>query len=292
MVNSKIFCNFAHLMNAQFAMRTSQCIIMNYKLTIILLSLLLTSCGEYVRLQKSTDPEVKFQAGKNYFQEKKYTKSVTMFEEIVPYYRGTPQAEEVLYLLAESYMGQKDYYSASEYYQAYLRNFPRGTYAQEARYQVAYCYYLDSPDARLDQEATYDAINALSEFISVYPESGKVAECRKMLFEMEDKLAYKELLNSKLYCNLGLYGGNNYLACVTTAENALMDYPETKYRDDLLFIILKAKSKEASLSVAEKIKERYSEVIDEYYRYANAFPDGKHIKEANRILREAKNIVK
>ena len=36
----------------------------------------------------------------------------------------------------------------------------------------------------------------------------------------------------------------------------------------------------------------YSEVIDEYYRYANAFPDGKHIKEANRILREAKNITK
>ena len=41
----------------------------------------------------------------------------------------------------------------------------------------------------------------------------------------------------------------------------------------------------------EKKKERYSEVIDEYYRYANAFPDGKHIKEANRILREAKNML-
>ena len=261
-------------------------------LNFILLALLLTSCGEYVRLQKSTNPEEKFQAGKNYFQEGKYVKSTTMFEEIVPYYRGTPQAEEVLYLLAESYMGQKDYYSASEYFQAYVRNFPRGTYAQEARYKVAYCYYLDSPDARLDQTETYEAINALSEFISVYPESGRVSDCRKMLFEMEDKLAYKEYLNSRLYYNLGLYGGNNYRACVTTAENALKDFPETHYRDDLIFIILKAKSKEASLSVEEKKRERYSEVIDEYYRYANAFPDGKHIREANRILREAKNIVK
>ena len=217
-----------------------------------MLSLFLTSCSEYVRLQKSTDPEEKFQAGKNYFQEKKYVKSVAMFEEIVPYYRGTPQAEEVLYLLAESYMGQKDYYSASEYFQAYIRNFPRGTYAQEARYKVAYCYYLDSPDARLDQTETYEAINALSEFISLYPESDRVADCRKYLFEMEDKLAYKELLSSKLYYNLGLYGGNNYRACVTTAENALKDFPETKYRDDLVFVILKAKSKEASLSVEEK----------------------------------------
>ena len=260
-------------------------------LNIILLALLLTSCSEYVKLQKSTDPEVKFNAGKNYFQEKKYAKSIAMFEEIVPYYRGTPQAEELLYLLSESYMGQKDYYSASEYYQAYLRNFPRGTYSQDARYKVAYCYYLDSPDARLDQTATYDAIDALSEFISLYPESSKVAECRKQLFELEDKLAYKELLNARLYYNLGLYGGNNYKACVTTAENALSDYPETKHRDDLVFIILKAKAKEASLSIEKKKKERYSEVIDEYYRYANEFSDGKNIKEANRILREATNIV-
>ena len=161
----------------------------------------------------------------------------------MPYYRGTPQAEELLFLLSESYMGQKDYYSASEYYQAYLRNFPRGTYAQEARYKVAYCYYLDSPDARLDQEATYEAINALSEFISIYPESNHIKQCRKYLSEMENKLAYKELLNSRLYYNLGLYGGNNYKACVTTAENALREYPDCSYRDDLVFIILKAKSK-------------------------------------------------
>ena len=261
-------------------------------LNIILLTLLLTSCSEYVKLQKSTDPEVKFNAGKNYFQEKKYAKSIAMFEEIVPYYRGTPQAEEVLYLLSESYMGQKDYYSASEYFQAYIRNFPRGTYSQEARYKVAYCYYLDSPDARLDQEATYEAINAFSEFISLYPESERVSDCRKYLFEMEDKLAYKELLNARLYYNLGLYGGNNYRACITTAENALREYPETAHRDDLVFIILKAKSKEASMSIEEKKKERYSEVIDEYYRYANEFANGKHIKEANRILREAKNITK
>ena len=258
----------------------------------ILFVLLLSSCSEYVRLQKSTNPEEKFNAGKNYFQEKKYTKSITMFEEIVPYYRGTPQAEELLYLLSESYMGQKDYYSASEYFQAYLRNFPRGTYAQEARYKLAYCHYLDSPDARLDQASTYDAINAFSEFISIYPESDKVYQCRKYLRELEDKLAYKELLNSRLYYNLGLYGGNNYRACVTTAENALRDFPESSYRDDLVFVILKAKAKEASLSVEDKKRERYSEVVDEYYRYANEFPDGKHIKEANRILREARNIIK
>lgn len=266
---------------------------MNCKFLIIaLLSLFLTSCGEFYRFQKATDPDVKFAAGKNYFQEKKYAKSAMLFEEIVQYYRGTPQAEELLYLLSESYMGQKSYYSASEYFQSYLRNFPRGTYAEEARFKVAYCYYLESPDARLDQTETVNAISSFYEFIELYPESQKLDECYRYVAQMEDKLAYKEYLNCKLYYNLGLYGGNNYKACIVTAENALREYPETTYRDDFIFIILRSKAAEASYSIPEKKAERYSEVIDEYYRYTNEFPSGKHAREANRILREARKVVK
>ena len=215
-----------------------------------------------------------------------------MFEEIVPYYRGTPQAEEVLYLLAESYMGQKDYYSASEYFQAYIRNFPRGTYAQEARYRVAYCYYLDSPDARLDQEATYDAINALSEFISLYPESDKVSDCRKYLFEMEDKLAYKELLSARLYYNLGTYRGNNYEAAIIVANNALKKYPLTTHREELSFLVFAAMYKQSVLSVAAKQDERYREAQDEYYSYINEYPNGKHRKEADRLNKEIERFLK
>lgn len=266
---------------------------MNGKILItVLLSVVLVSCGEYMRLQKSTDPEEKFAAGKNYFQEKKYVRSATMFEEIVQYYRGTPKAEELLYLLAESYMGQKNHYSASEYFQAYLRNFPRGTYAEEARYKVAYCYYLESPDARLDQTETHNAINSFYEFIDFYPESQRLDDCYRYVKEMEDKLAYKGYLNSKLYYDLGLYGGNNYKACVVTAENVLRDYPDNAYRDDLIFLILRSKAKEASMSVDDKKVERYSEVIDEYYRYVNEFPEGKHVRAANKILREARGVVK
>lgn len=261
-------------------------------LIIIISGLFLASCSEYVQLQKSTDPEQKFAAGKNYFMEKKYAKSITMFESIIQYYRGTPQAEEVMYFIAESYFGQKDYYSASEYYNAYVRNFPRGKFSQDVSYKIALCYYKDSPDARLDQTTTESAIQALNEYIDIYPNSDNVNECRAMLAEMEDKLAYKGFLNAKLYFNLGLYGGNNYRASIVTAENTLRDYPDTKYKDDIMFVILQSKSKEASLSVAEKRVERYSEVIDEYYRYVNEFADGKHIKEANKLYKEAKQIVK
>ncbi|MFI3297158.1 MAG: outer membrane protein assembly factor BamD [bacterium] len=261
-------------------------------LIVVAISAILCSCSEFNRLQKSTDPDVKFEAGKIFFQEKKYIKSATMFESIITFYRGTPKAEELLYLLSESYMGQNDFFAASEYFSTYLRSFPRGEYADEARFKVAYCYYLDSQDPRLDQSSTYAAIVALYEFIDLYPTSDRVESCYRYLAEMENKLAYKGLMAAKLYFNLGTYGGNNFQAAVLTAENTLKEYPDSKYRDDLLFLILQSKSDEASNSIDDKKVERYSEVIDEYYRYANEFSDGKNIKAANRILKEAKNIVK
>ena len=36
------------------------------------------------------------------------------------------------------------------------------------------------------------------------------------MFELQEKLAYKELLSAQLYLNLGNYMGNNYEAAVIT----------------------------------------------------------------------------
>ena len=240
-----------------------------YILLSLSVALLMMSCGEYQRLLKSSDPDEKFEAGKNYYQQREYMKSATLFEELIPYYRGTPKAEELLFLLAQSYMGQKDYSSASEYYRTYVRNYPRGNYVRDARYLIGYCYYLQSPDARLEQSATIMALNSLIEYVELYPNSDNTAQAYRYIIELRDKLAYKGYLNAKLYYNLGTYMGNNYQSAVLESENTLKDFPETNYRDDLVFLILQSISKEASLSVAERKKERYSEVIDEYYRYAN-----------------------
>ena len=136
-------------------------IIMQKKgLFILLLALMLTGCGEYQRLLKSTDPEEKYQAALMYFNNKQYVKSQTLLDDVTAYYKGTERSEDILAYLARSYMGQKSYESATQYYQAYVRNYPKGKYATEAYFQIGHCQYLDSPDARLDQEITNKAIEA------------------------------------------------------------------------------------------------------------------------------------
>ena len=236
---------------------------------IVIVGILVVSCGSYRKIQKSQDPELKYNAAINYFQDGKYTKAASLFDDLSTYYRGTRKAQEVLYMLAESYMGQKDYYSAIEHYKIYVKNFPQGDYIRECTYMKGYCNYLLSPDARLDQSYTNEAIAAFEDFVAAFPNSDKVTDAYGYIEELKEKLAYKAYLNAKTYYNLGIYIGNNYRSAIIVAENALRDYPETKYREELFFLILSSK-----------------------YKDENEFPEGKNIKQAKKYLKEANNYLK
>lgn len=112
-----------------------------------------------------------------------------------------------------------------------------------------------------------------------------------MLFDLQDNLAKKEFLTADLYYNLGTYLGNNYISAIITARNALKAYPYTKHREDLLFIIVEASYQQAINSVESKKQGRLREVIDAYYNYENAFPNGKHIKRAKTLRDRAQRMI-
>jgi len=254
--------------------------------------LTLFSCSDYQKLLKSDDAELKYTKAVEYFDKGDFMRASTLFDAVATYYKGTDRSETVLNYMARSYMGQKDYFSASEYYKTYVKTYPRGKYVIESKYMIGYCYYLDSPDARLDQTATIKAIAAFQEFIDVYPESERVKDANKLLDELNNKLAYKAYLNSKLYYDLGNYMGNNYESAVITAQNALKKYPATAHREDLLMLILESKYEQALQSFEDKKADRYRSTIDEYYNYINEFPAGKFRKQADKILSESKKNVK
>lgn len=256
--------------------------------TALILVLCLSSCGEYNKLLKSTDYEYKYEAAKNYFAKGQYTKSATLLNELITILKGTDKAEESLYMLAMSYYNQKDYQTAAQTFIQYYTSYPRGTYAELARFHAGKALYLDTPEPRLDQSSTYTAIQQLQMFMEYFPQSSKKEEAQEMIFALQDKLVMKEYLSAKLYYNLGNYMGNNYLSCVITAQNALKDYPYTNLREDLSILILRAKYEMALYSVLEKQSERYREAVDECYAFKNEFPDSKYMKDVNRIFKESK----
>jgi len=264
----------------------------------------LSSCGDYNKVLKSTDYEYRYEAAKSYFAKGDNTKAATLLEELITIMKGTTQAEESLYMLAMTYYNQGDYVTASHYFNTYYTTYPRGTFTEQARFHSGKSLFLDTPEPRLDQTNTYKAINELQLFCEYFPESKFKAEAQQMMFDLQDKLVMKDYQAAKLYFNLGSYtgnasytadmriNGNNFQACITTVQNALKDYPYTQMREELSILLLRAKHKLATESVIEKQEERMRETIDEYYAFKNEFPDSKYTKEANSIFKDASKYVK
>ena len=264
----------------------------------------LASCGEYSKVLKSTDYTNKYEAAKSYFGQGQYLKATTLLEELIPILKGTSDAEESLYMLAMAYYNQGDYISASHYFSNYYNTYPKGTFTELARYHSGKALYLDTPEARLDQSSTYKAIQELQMFMEYFPQSERTSEALVMIFALQDKLVLKEYLSAKMYFDLGTYtgnasmnadgqiNGNNFLACITTAQNILKDYPYTSMREDVSILLLRAKYKLGVESVEEKIEERMRETIDEYYAFKNEFPESKYMKEVEKIYKDASKYVK
>lgn len=258
---------------------------------LFVVAIFFASCGEYNKILKSTDRDLKYTYAKKYFEEKKYSRSISLLEELVPYLKGTGQAEESLYLLGQSYYNSKDYLSSTQIFTTYYNTYPKGEYAEPSLYYAAYGMYLDSPEAQLDQTKTYKAITEFQRYIELYPQTERAEQAKSYLFELQEKLAYKELMAAKLYLRLGNYMGNNYESSIITAREALKDYPYSKYAEDFQMLILRARYELAENSIREAKPKRYRTVIDEYYNYINSYPSGKFINEANKYFKEAQDIV-
>ena len=253
--------------------------------SLMLALVMMTGCSGYYKILKASDYNTKYSLAKTYFLEGRYTSCSSILEECVAYQRGTAQAEETMYLLATCYYNLDDYLAASQYYMACYRAFPNSTFSENCLYWSGRSLFLDTPDPRLDATSTTNAIEQLQHFVETYPLSKFRPEAEEMIYTMYDRLVEKEVGTAELYYNMGNYMGNNYRSSIIVAENALRDYPYTKYREKLAMIILRSKFQMAQESVLEKRDDRYRDAIDEYYAFKNEFPESSYMKEADRILR-------
>lgn len=247
------------------------------------LVLALASCGEYTKVLKSHDIEYKFDYAKKAYEKKNFEQAYTLLSEIATPLRGTAKGEEALFLLGMSYFESKDFDQSAVHFKTYYTRYPKGKYAELARFYSGYGYYLDSPDPQLDQSYTLKAIEEFQGFLDHFPKSDRVTVAQNAIFEMQDKLTLKELQNAQLYYNLGNFMGNNYESAIIVSQNALKEYPFSKYKEEFEFLILKSKFQIAKQSVDERRNERYKDVVDEYYSFSNNYPESKHRKEAETI---------
>ncbi len=259
----------------------------------------LVSCNEYTAVLKSNDYEYRYEAAKALYADGHYRQAAELLGMLLAPLKGTSYGEESLYMLAESNMKARDYESAAMFFKKYYQAYPKGLYMELSRFNSGYALYKQTPDIRLDQTSTIEAISEYQNFLDYCPGTSLKGQAHQIIYDMQDKLVRKEYLSAKLYFDLGtymnncIYGGSNYAACIVTAQNALKDYPyaSPQLREDLSILVLRAKYHLARQSVEEKRLERFRDAVDEYYAFENDYPESKYMKEASSIYEYSEKVI-
>jgi outer membrane protein assembly factor BamD len=94
-------------------------------------------------------------------------------------------------------------------------------------------------------------------------------------------------LTAKLYYNLG-----QYKASITALNNSLDDYPETKHREELMYLLLRSSYLFAENSVRARRQERFQSAVDEYYSFIGEFPASQYVRDAQRMYERSDRYLK
>ena len=259
-----------------------------FKIIIVLFGLFFFfSCSSYQKLLKSDDFDAKYQKAVEYYQDKDFFRASSLFQQVQNVYRGSEKAEKVDYYYAYCTYYQGDILMAAYYFDRFNKTYPLSQHSEECEFMAAYCLFEYSPSASLDQTYTNKAIDHFQLFLTHYPNSEKKDSVNHLIQHLSDKLQTKEYNDSKLYFKLG-----NYNSAVVALNNVLHDYPDTKNREEILFLILKSHFLYAENSVQKKKRERYQATIESYFTLIDQFPKTKYLKEAQRIYKQSSNFVK
>ncbi len=254
----------------------------------IYLFLLLSACkSAYEKVRTSSDPLLIYKTANQYYQKKDFQKAVVLYESIITSYRGQKEAEEIYFKYAQCQYELSDFESASLYFKNFASTFVLSPLREEAEFMSVYSIYKTAPSFRLDQSNSEKAIDGFQIFVNSYPESKRVDECNKLIDELRARLEKKSFEQALLYFNL-----KSFQACLTTLENILSDFPETKNEKEIRLLAIKASHEWAVNSIFEKKKERLIQTLEKCDLFLRKFPTGKSSIEVKEIKRNINSTLK
>lgn len=256
--------------------------------SIAMLFMITESCkSSYEQVRTSNDPERIFKAANEYFEKEDYYRAQSLYELVIPFYRGREEAEELFYNYAYTYYNTGQYLLAAHYFGNFTRTFYNSPKKEELAYMSAYSNYLMSPNFRLDQTPTETAIEELQTFINTYPSSPRVDECNELIDEMRMKLEKKAFESAKLYFELG-----NFQSAVVCFENLIKDFPETDRKEEIKYLTIKSSHELAKNSIYEKKRERLLEEVERCEKFLKKYPDSERSPEVRNIIAYCNNELK
>ena len=224
---------------------------------------------------KGSDYNLKYEKALEYYNNDQCYKSLPLLEELMSYFRMTNKGGDVYYYYAKNQYCMGDFYLAGYYFKRFVKNFPQSSRVEECAFNSAICLMMNSPDYYLDQTESYKAIDEFQLFMSKYPNSYLIDSCNNMVTNLRNRLELKSFEKGKLYFKM-----EKYRSATIALNTTILEFPNTKYKEEVLFLILKSNFLFASNSINSKKIVRFEESIKSYYTFVDSFKNSKFAKEA------------
>lgn len=248
---------------------------------------LVAGCSSLNKVLKNPDPQYKLRMAEQFYAKKKYVQAQQVYEDILPFFRGQPEFEDIFYKYAYTAYYQKDYMNAENLFKNYLEVYPNGTRSEEIDYMRSYTFYKQSPKAELDQTATLKAIGMFQTFINTHPGSSKNKDATEIIDALRQKLEVKDRKAAQLYYDIG-----QFRAAAVAFNTMLNQYADTENADQYKLMAIKSYFRFAEMSVEEKKAERFEKVIEEANDFMDRFPQSPLAKEVQAYVTQSQNNLK
>lgn len=245
---------------------------------LLFIAVLFASCGEYQTVLRKDDTGKKYAFADSLYKEGKYKKALKLMEQVVPAYRGKPQAERLMYIYSDTYYQLGDYFTAGYQFERFAQAYPQSDSVEVAFFKSAESFYKLSERYSLDQRETYRGMDKLQEFINTYVDSPRREDANRMVVDLRTKLEKKQFEVAKQYYHI-----EAYKAAITAFDNFITDNAGTVYREEAFLYKVKAAYELAINSLPHLVEERLLTAQRYYNNYLKYYEDGSFAEEANEL---------
>lgn len=188
----------------------------------ILMLVLAASCGGPYKARRVNLPNEKLAIADMLFQRGKYADAVVEYKDFLASFAGDERSDYAQFRIAECYRLDEDYALAIVEYRILINDFGYSEYIDDAFFLEGLCAFEQAPRAERDQTKTHEALDRITRFLQLFPDSPRKAEAEHVHAQILERLGEKAFDAARLY-----YSKKRLASAMIYYDKIIENYPGT-----------------------------------------------------------------